>query len=94
MTTKISLNPTIRYTAQAYDDYCQHPCGCKFHVREEHFSGAQQWVPGTVFQHCDDMASAQQAGMDLNQQAGWEPGRGAGNGIDNAPNSSDKRRRR
>ena len=70
MTTATS--PTTRYVAQACDTYCQHPCGCKFHVRAEHFSGGKEWHMGTVFQHCDDMVAAKQAATDFNKDMGWK----------------------
>ena len=71
MTTAMALTPTTRYVAQACDDYRQHACECKFHVREEHFSGGKEWTPGIVYQHCEDLATAKQAEVDLNPDAGW-----------------------
>ena len=72
MTNATGARPTIRYIAQSCDEYCLHPCGCKFHVRQEHFSGGKEWTPGKIYQHCEDLTSAKQAALALNHDAGWE----------------------
>ncbi len=69
MTTVLAAPPTSHFRAQACDDYCQHPCGCKFHVREGRPSNAEQWTPGIVYQHCEDWSAAQDAAVSLNKAA-------------------------